>query len=212
MQEKPPIHISKRIFDLIVSIALLTILSPVIIVFLILIFLEHIGRGYPFAPLLYSEIRWSAGKPFTLYKFNIFKHDMVMSMRARGEFIYTKNLERNGHLINVGKLLRQIYLDELPQLINVLKGDMSIVGPRPINTAVRTKLMKEGFSAKDKVKAGMTGYYQAVRKSQKSLGTQERLDTYYVEHYLKNPWYKHMLFDLKIIALTIVVLIMAKGV
>lgn len=133
-------------------------------------------------------------------------------MNEKGVFIDTKNLERNGDLTFIGKILKQIYLDEVPQFFNVLRGDMSIVGPRPVNTQTRMKLQNEGLSAKDRVKAGITGYYQAVHKSDKSKGSQEILDTHYVNYYLENSWYKHLLFDVSIIFKTLLVLLFAKGV
>lgn len=212
MQVKPTIHISKRIFDIFLTIFILIIFAPVFILFFILIFIEHIFRGYPLAPLVYHEIRWSAGKPFTLYKYNIFKQNVIDDLKSQEKFIDTKNLERSGDLITVGKFLKQIYLDEIPQFLNVLKGDMSIVGPRPMNMKTHEKLKREGFYAKDTVKAGITGYYQAVHKAQKSKGSQEMLDTYYVNHYLNNPWYTHMLFDIRILLNTLLVLILARGI
>lgn len=212
MKEKPPIHISKRIFDIIASTSVLLVLSPLFVVFLLLIFIEHVLRGHPFAPLFYSETRWSAGKPFMLYKYNIFKPEVVEAMRTRNEFIHTKNLERGGHLIYVGMFLKQIYLDETPQFFNVIKGDMSIVGPRPMNTEVHERLKEQGFTIKDKMKAGITGYYQAVHKTDRNRGSQERLDTYYVDYYLNNPWYKLLFFDIKILCATVLVLIMARGI
>ncbi len=213
MHIKPPIHVSKRIFDIVLSLAFLILLLPLHLVFTTFIFIEHIFRGVPFAPLFYSEQRWSANEPFKLYKYNIFKPQVINDMRKRGEFIHTKELEHNGSLIWTGKLLRQIYLDESPQFFNVLKGDMSIIGPRPMNDGNHKKHIAEGFVSKNMVKAGITGYYQAEHKSKNRRGgTQFELDNFYVDHYFNNPWYKHFWFDIKIIIKTLIVLIMARGI
>ena len=206
-----PIHPSKRIFDIVFSLLILTFCSPIIIFFLIGIVLEHIMRMRPLDPLFYSETRLSQGEPFTLYKFNIFKHEIVEDMRKRGEFIYTKQLERNGSLIFMGKILKQIYLDELPQFFNILRGDMSVVGPRPVNREVHKLLHSQGVIDKDKVKAGLTGYYQQLHKYSRGI-SQEQADKMYVEYYSSHPWYKILLFDIKIILRTVKVLLVAKGV
>jgi lipopolysaccharide/colanic/teichoic acid biosynthesis glycosyltransferase len=207
-----PIHPMKRLFDVCVSIVLLILLSPIIFLFLALIFLEHCIRLRPLDPLFYSETRWSEGKPFSLHKFNIFRQDVVDAMRVRNEFIHTKVLEHNGSLLYVGWVLKQIYLDELPQLWNVLMGNMSIVGPRPVNTMVRTELMQNGVCEKDRIRAGMTGHYQATHKVRRSGGSQERLDHYYIEFCAHNPWYKILLFDIHILLRTIKVLLFARGI
>lgn len=207
-----PIHHAKRVFDCVVSTAVLTFFLPITILFLVLIFLEHCLRLRPCDPLFYSETRWSEGKPFSLHKFNIFKQDVVENMRKRGETIYTKRLEHNGSLLYTGWVLKQIYLDELPQLWNVLIGDMSMVGPRPVNSEVRAQLAKVGLSDKDRIRAGITGNYQATRKVNNSGGTQEELDHFYIEYCANNPWYKILFFDIKILLRTIKVLLFARGI
>ncbi|QQR65231.1 sugar transferase [Candidatus Kaiserbacteria bacterium] len=207
-----PTHPMKRLSDITVSLLLLMLLSPLIILFLVLIFSEHCIRMRPFDPLFYSEERWSGGKLFTLFKFNIFKQEVIDGMRARSEFIYTKTLERDGSLILIGWILKQIYLDELPQLWNVLMGDMSIVGPRPVNVEVHRVLAQNGFCEKDRIRAGMTGHYQATHKLERSGGSQEALDHYYIEFCAHNPWYKVLLFDVQIMLRTLRVLFYARGI
>ncbi len=208
---KFPIHPAKRIFDIIFSLCVIIISSPLTVFFLCAIALEHTLRLRPFDPLFYSETRFSQGKPFTLYKFNIFRYNIIQDMRARGEFIYTKKLEHNGSLLYVGWLLKQIYLDEFPQFFNILRGDMSVVGPRPVNSEVHTLLLERGITDKEKVRAGLTGYYQQRHKYARGI-TQEIADRMYVEFYEENPWYKILLFDIQIIVKTLAVLIRAKGV
>lgn len=139
---QPPLSmpISKRLFDIVVSGVIVLIMSPFWLLVLLLIFVEHALRGYPFDPLLYKETRISRGKPFTLFKFNIFDQRVVDRIQKSGVFIHTKKLEHAGKTIFIGKILRQIYMDELPQFFNVLRGDMSIVGPRPLNMEVCNSL------------------------------------------------------------------------
>lgn len=208
--QKYSIHPTKRVFDILFALCVIGFFSPVILFFMSAIVVEHIMRLRPFDPLFYSETRYSQGNPFTLYKFNIFKHDIVLAMRTRGEFIHTKQLERNGSLLWTGWVLKQIYLDELPQVFNILVGDMSLVGPRPVNKEVYQALMERGVTEKSKVKAGLTGLYQSHKYT---VGKKsDDSDREYVEFYYNNEWYKILLFDLKIIFRTFKVILLARGV
>ncbi|MCF7815557.1 MAG: sugar transferase [Candidatus Pacebacteria bacterium] len=208
---KFPIHPTKRTFDVIFSGTILILLAPVIFLFFVIIALEQTIRLRPFDPLLYSEIRMSQGRCFRLYKFNIFKHAIISDMRRRNEFIYTKQLERAGSLLFIGKILKQVYLDELPQFFNILKGDMSVVGPRPVNTEVHKLLQAQGSTYKDMVRAGLTGYYQQQHKYNRCT-SQNEADKEYVEYYFTNPWYKILYFDIMILLRTIKVVLLAKGI
>lgn len=207
---KLPIHPAKRIFDILLSLIILMVLLPFILTILFLIKVEHVLRARPLDPFFYNETRLSHGKPFRLYKFNIFKHEQIVEMKRAGIFIHTKTLENNGGVTAIGWILKQIYMDELPQLFNVLKGDMSIVGPRPVNVEVYKTLMKRGVTAKKEVRAGITGHYQAFKNT--SGKKSDESDQEYIDYYFKNPWYKILLFDLKIILRTIRVILRARGV
>lgn len=206
---KLPIHPAKRIFDILLSLIILAVLSPFILTVLFLIKAEHLLRGRPFDPFFYSEIRFSQGKPFRLFKFNIFKYEKIETMHKKGIFIHTKDLEKNGGVTIIGWILKQIYMDELPQLFNVLKGNMSIVGPRPVNKEVYKTLIKQGIVAKKEIRAGMTGHFQAFKNT--SGKKSDESDREYVDYYFNNPWYKILLFDVKIILRTIRVILRARG-
>ncbi|GMQ95031.1 MAG: hypothetical protein BMS9Abin13_141 [Patescibacteria group bacterium] len=207
---KLPIHPAKRIFDVFASLLMLVLLSPFILLVILSVITEHILRGRPSDPLLYKEIRMSQGKPFWLLKFNIFKYEEIISMREKGIFIHTKNLEKTGGVTFVGWLLKQIYMDELPQLLNVIQGNMSIVGPRPVNEEVYEALMSQGIVAKKEVKAGITGNFQSFKNTAGKKSDES--DREYVDYYFNNPWYKILLFDLKIILRTMKVILRARGV
>lgn len=204
------IHPIKRTFDIIISLFLLVALSPLFLVYLILIFIEHVFRGRPFDPLFYHETRMTADVPFELFKFNIFKYEKILEMRANKTFIHTKLLEKNGSLLKVGWTIKQVYMDELPQLWNVLIGDMSLVGPRPVNLEVYNDILKRGYTAKKKVRAGMTGYFQSFKNT--AGVSSEKMDGEYAHYCFNNPWYKILLFDLKIILRTFKIIIRARGV
>lgn len=206
---KKPIYKSKRCIDIVLSLILLLLTSPFILITLLLIKIEQILRGRPFDPLFYKEIRISYNSPFILYKFNIFKYEQIEAERKNQLIIDTKKLEKTDGILRIGKLLRLIYLDELPQFFNVLKGDMSIVGPRPVNPKVFRKYLERNETSKMFAPAGITGHHQ----SQKYIyGKGSYFDAEYVDVYINGPWYKVLKFDLKIMLRTVRFMAKAQGI
>lgn len=193
-----------------VSAFLLVLLFPVFFCFLLFIFIEHVVRGRPSDPLFYVDVRMSRGAAFSLYKFNIFNQCVVDSMRARGLFIHTKTLEKNGGLIVVGTVLKQIYMDELPQLVNVLRGDMSLVGPRPINKEVFAELAKRMVPPQALIQGGMTGNFQSYKDTRGRSA--EALEEDYLRLYRERSGWALVLTDIKIILRTCKVLARAQGI
>ena len=209
--KKIPIPKTKRLFDVILSIFLLIIFSPLFILILLAIFIDHILRGKIFAALFYKEIRISQGQPFNFVKFNVFKPSVIAEMKKNNEFIHTKKLEHDHKsLTKVGKVVQKVYLDELPQLFNVIKGNMSMVGPRPVNQENYQRILGQGITTKTVVKAGLTGNYQS-HKGEPGVG-QEQLDKEYINFCLNNPFWEIILMDLKIIFRTSRVMFRAKGI
>lgn len=208
---KIPLPIAKRLFDIIFSLLLLIITSPLFLLFLLLIFLENLFRGKIFASLFYVEKRISMGEPFNFIKFNIFKPGVIASMKNKKFFIHTKVLECDGHSLSyMGKVLQKFYLDELPQLINILKGDMSVVGPRPVNLEVYKRLLSQGIYTKTVIKTGLTGRAQALKGI--SRESHAKLETEYINYCRNNSGWKIIIYDIKIIFNTILVIIQAKGI
>lgn len=204
------IHPAKRVFDIVVTLAL----APFVLCFTLFaclaLFIEHTLYGHPWDTMLYSETRISSGKPFHLYKFNIFRRGVIAHMRTTQAFIHTKDLERNGGISFVGWCLKQIYMDELPQLWCVLRGDMSIVGPRPVNTAIYERFMREGYTEKSIVRAGLTGPFQSLKDDQ--TASAHKLDAWYANYVATHPWYAIIGNDIRIIVRTARVVLKAKGI
>ncbi|MFM2374864.1 MAG: hypothetical protein RLZZ234_859 [Candidatus Parcubacteria bacterium] len=203
------IHPAKRIFDLL----LLTLISPFVAAFALLtlgaLFMERLILGGVGDSYFYTETRMSEGVPFHFYKFNIFKVEVLRSMRKNATFVHTKDLERNGGITKVGWCLKQIYMDELPQLWCVLLGNMSIVGPRPVNIEVYERFMREGYTDKARVRAGLTGPYQSLKDD--STASAHNLDRWYADFVLSNPWHAIILNDMRIILRTMRVVLKARG-
>jgi len=201
----------KRLFDIIFSLLLLIIAAPLFILILLAIYIEHILGGNFFASFFYIEKRVSAGQPFDFIKFNIFKPEIIKQMKKEKEFIHTKILEHdNKSLGAVGKFVQKMYLDELPQLINVLKGDLSMVGPRPVNIVNYKRILEKGITTKAEIKAGLAGNYQAHKGE--SGADQDKLDREYINFCKNHSDWKIVLFDIKILLRTLLIIFRAEGI
>ncbi len=212
LMQKVEIPFAKRIFDIVMSFLLIILFSPFIAAVLLLMGAEFLFVSESRGRIFYSEIRISAGKPFRIFKFRIFKETAIKKMLEEEQFIHTKKLERDrDNLTYLGILLKKIYMDELPQLFNILKGDMSLVGPRPTNIVNAQRLYEEGFYSKFLIRAGLMGTFQ-LYKGRKGAFDQEDLDMKYINFCRKSPGWKIIFYDLQVIALTILTVLRAKGI
>ena len=212
--DKVKICFEKRLFDIIIGFFSILLFVPFILIILLAIFLEGIFISSSRGRFFYSEIRISLGEPFKIYKFRIFKEKSLKeALRlSKKDVIHTKELERDkNNLTYVGRFLTRVYLDEIPQLFNVLKGDISLVGPRPTNVENYERLILDGDFSKCLIKAGITGYFQSHKgllfnKSQKDS------DMEYIDFCRKNPGWKIILYDVKILLITIKTVLRAEGI
>lgn len=165
-------YIMKRAADIGISLAGIVLLSPVLAVTAAAVKLYDGGN------VLYSQIRLTQnGKPFRIYKFRSMRMDSEKDGIAR---IAQKDDQR---ITPVGKMIRRRHIDELPQLFNILKGDMSLVGPRPERPEIMEKYMQElpEFSQRLQVKAGLTGYAQIYGTYYSTPSEKLEMDMTYVE-------------------------------
>jgi exopolysaccharide biosynthesis polyprenyl glycosylphosphotransferase len=185
----------KRVMDILISGIVLIIALPFMFVTALAVKLEDGG------PVLYSQKRCTInGRVFTLYKFRSMK---VKAEKLGGAQLAKKNDDR---ITKVGRIIRATRLDELPQLFNVLKGDMSFVGPRPERPEFVEKNCKEipEFSYRMKVKAGLTGYAQVYGKYNTGFLDKLKLDLIYIEKY-------SVILDIQIILMTLKVILMKES-
>ena len=194
----------KRIIDIIAALALILFLSPLLILCAILIKLN--SRG----PVFYTP--YSIGKngqPFKFFKFRSMFQNVAQDSHIKlvEEFMNGKvvgaKLRSDPRVTSIGRFLRKYSLDELPQLFNVLIGDMSLVGPRP-STKYEFEMMEEWHKKRFDVLPGMTGLWQVAGRSEVSYLDMVMMDIYYVEN--GSLW-----LDLYILFKTIFVVIKAKG-
>jgi len=179
----------KRLMDIVLGLIACVVASPFMILIAIAI------KAYDRGPVFYKQIRLTrAGKEFEIYKFR----SMSVDAEKGGARLAMKNDSR---VTPVGKVIRNLHLDELPQLFNILKGEMSFVGPRPERPEIFEQYKKElpEFEFRLKVKAGLTGYAQVYGKYNTTPRDKVKLDVAYIEHY--SVW-----LDLKLMLLTFKIL------
>lgn len=188
-------EVIKRCEDLAVSMAMLLVTSPFFII--IALMLKCSDRG----PVFYTQKRLTKdGREFSIYKFR------TMIVDAEKKSGPVKAGEKDPRILPVGRFLRATRLDELPQLLNILKGDMSLVGPRPERpelARIITKNIPE-FEYRLKVKAGLTGYAQVYGRYCTTSYDKLKLDLTYIRNY--SIW-----MDLKLIFMTPKVLFMKES-
>lgn len=179
----------KRLFDVVVSVIAIIVASP------IMLFIALCIKIYDGGPVFFTQDRLTEnGNVFKVYKFR--------SMRVAEESsVYIMTRKNDSRITPIGKIIRDIHFDELPQLFNILKGDMSFVGPRPEcpKLAEEYKQIIPQFHYRLKVKAGLTGYAQVYGKYNTTPYDKLKLDLHYIENY-------SFLLDLKLIVLTIKIL------
>ncbi|MCI6867240.1 MAG: sugar transferase [Lachnospiraceae bacterium] len=177
---------AKRIVDIIMASVGAIITAPFFLIIAISIKLTDGG------PVIYKQTRLTKdGKEFEIFKFR------TMIQDAEKDGVARLAAEGDSRILPVGKLLRATRMDELPQIYNILKGDMSIVGPRPERPELAAELEKEipEFSYRLQVKAGLTGYAQVYGKYNTTPYDKLKLDLTYIRNY-------SLLLDLKLIFMT----------
>lgn len=199
---------SKRLFDLLFSAALLLVTAPFWLVICILIKLDSKG------PILFTQKRYGyKGQVFSAFKFRTMVADAEKRIAdvkdlndQKGAFFKAKNDPR---VTRVGKHLRRFSLDEFPQFLNVLRGDMSVVGPRPLAlTTGEVEALERDFGETAKKRTnilpGITGLWQVSGRSDVSSEQRFGLDLYYIEHWSLG-------LDLEIILKTPFIMVFGKG-
>jgi len=196
------IPIGKRILDIILSATALVGLSPILAIVAALVKIDSKG------PVFYSSKRVGTGyKIFDFYKFRSMRigaDDEVASLAHKNQYdnaVFFK-VQNDPRITKLGSFLRRTSIDELPQLLNVLKGDMSIVGNRPLPLYEAEQLTTNEWSMRFLGPAGLTGLWQISRRGKKNMSDTERkkLDNFYAKNY-------SMWLDIKIIFKTIPALI-----
>ena len=205
-KEKPIFFFIKRCIDIILSLLGLIILSPVFLLIAILIkkedhgnvFYKHKRIGHMNKDIYIYKFRSMTNKYKTFDEFY-----QTLSDEQKQEWDENFKLENDPRITKIGNFLRKTSLDELPQIINILKGDMSVIGPRPV---VNDEIEKYG-NQKAKflsVKPGLTGYWAANGRSATTYEDRIKLELYYIDHC-------SLLLDIKIFFKTILSVLKKEG-
>lgn len=219
-------YFSKRLFDIVVAVFLLLILSPLMLVIAIAIFIYSPG------PIFYVQERIGAKRhrvndqtywkrePFNFFKFRTMKvnadpsihqkyvtalieNDQKSMADVQGEETSVRKILKDPRLIRPGSWLRKYSLDELPQLWNVLRGDMSLIGPRP-PISYEVKVYKPWHFRRFGAQPGISGLQQVKARCNKDFDEQVKLDIDYIEH--QSLW-----LDIKIVVQTPFAILSARG-
>ncbi len=196
-------HLVKRMIDVVLSLLGLVLISPFVVIIAILIKIDSKG------PVFFKHHRIGKnGKPFSMYKFRTMKDGaeaMINDFTPEQLEEWRENfkLKDDPRITRIGKFLRKTSLDELPQLINILRGDMSIVGPRPI---IEEELEEYG-NDKDEflsIRPGLTGWWASNGRSEISYPERCSYELYYVRN--ESFW-----LDVKVMFLSIFSVFLHKG-
>lgn len=188
-------RMTKRFIDVVCALLLIVITSPIMLLTAICI------KCYDKGPVFYKQVRCTmGGKEFWIMKFRSMRVDAEKDGVAR---LAAKNDSR---ITPIGKFIRAVRIDELPQLFNILSGDMSFIGPRPERPEIIKQYVEEmpEFVFRMKVKAGLAGYAQVYGKYNTTPYDKLKLDLSYIENY--SVW-----LDIKLMLLTLKILIKAES-
>lgn len=175
---------SKRLVDILLSLLVLTMLTPVLIILILIIRLQDGGAG------LFGQQRVGKdGHIFRMWKFR----SMVVNAESKGGY---STADHDSRITPVGKFIRRTSLDELPQLLNVLAGDMSIVGPRPDVPAQRSLYTEDEWMVRHSVRPGITGLAQSTMRSEATTEQRKAMDLEYANN-------ASLTLDARIIVMTI---------
>ena len=198
--------VTKRLADILVSLLALIVTLPVSFITAITIKLEDGG------PVIYSSKRiGQGGKEFCIYKFRSMKLnaddlEKTLTSEERERYFREFKLDNDQRITKTGKFIRKHSIDELPQFINILKGDMALIGPRPlVKKEIEVNYPKDSELLLS-VKPGLTGYWQAFGRNRVMYenGQRQKMELYYIEHSCWN-------MDIRILWQTIKVVLSGDG-
>jgi lipopolysaccharide/colanic/teichoic acid biosynthesis glycosyltransferase len=194
-----PYPLAKRVFDRTVAALLLVVLSPLLALAFAILAVDMLFVPRDRGRWLYRERRISRGREFEVLKFRVLREDVLAEIASK-EDAYARLYEADhANLTGAGQIVKRIYADELPQIINVLRGEMSLVGPRPERPEFVDLFGSRinRYVDRHRVKSGMTGWAQVHGfRGQTSLHDRVEWDNYYIENF--SLW-----LDLKIVGWTV---------
>jgi lipopolysaccharide/colanic/teichoic acid biosynthesis glycosyltransferase len=200
----------KRILDKVVVLVLLLLLAPVVLVVVAAMGLGMLVRARDRGPWLYREPRISRGKVFGLLKFRTLRADVLDQVASGESHVRLQEADEENLTWAGRRVLKPWYLDELPQLWNVLRGDMSLVGPRPWPPSMVATQVARGFAYRNEFVAGWTGPAQVEKGLVETSGYAE-LDVAYVDACRISSGWQIVRSDLELLRRTVAVIARGEG-
>lgn len=200
----------KAAFDRGLAALVILVTAPVFVLVTLAIWVDGLIWAEDRGPIFHRETRVSAGRIFSLFKFRTMQVSAIEEARQQG--LTVKYLERanRGHS-RVGYYLRRWYLDELPQVLNILRGEMSWVGPRPPAPFEYERELSEGNVRKKLARAGLVGLQQANKGRTQGFDEEIALDYEYVARVSTMSPPRRLVYDVSILLRTLRVLLEGKG-
>ena len=205
-----PYPLAKLVFDRVIAAILVFAAIPVLLVAVLLMGLDMLFVRRDRGPWFYRERRVTRGHEFDVLKFRVLRRDVLAELAERpGTYarLYEKETD---NLTWAGSIIKRIYADELPQLFSVLRGQLSLVGPRPWPVSMVEKQVADGYDYRLRTTAGWTGPAQ-VRKDLGKKGESTRLDLQYVDLCRTLGGLKLVRYDLGILRQSIATMLRGRG-
>ncbi len=200
----------KNIFDKIMSSLLLMLAIPLLIVLKIGFIIEALIDSSSKGDMFFSYNAVSKGKIFKKYKIRIIKEEYIDQIAAkRGEWVAYSGEWNSKSRTFMGRIVKKFYLDEIPQLFNILRGDMSIVGPRPLAELHYERDLKQGNVSRKLLKGGLLGLGH-IMKGKEDFGNPIYEYTY-INYYINYSEFKLFIVDMKIILKGIILVLKGGG-
>jgi len=204
------VDLLKAAFDRGLAALVFLLTSPLFALAALSIWLDGLGWPEDRGPIFHRETRVSAGHTFSLFKFRTMQVSAIQEARQQGLTVKYLERENRGHT-RVGHYLRRWYLDELPQVINILRGEMSWVGPRPPAPFEYERELSEGNVRKRLARAGLVGLQQANKGRTQGFDEEIALDYEYVAQVRTMSPPRRLVYDISILLRTLRVLFEGKG-
>ena len=198
----------KRLSDAAIAAVLAVLALPLMVTVVVAMAVDMLACSADRGGFLYRERRLSRGREFDLLKLRTLRQDVLRRIRAPGDHARIHEADSSNLTWSGRRILKPWYFDELPQLVNVLRGEMSLVGPRPWPPAMVAAQVERGLDYRLRVRAGWTGPAQ-VSKGQDV--TFERLDLDYVERCRRSTGLQLLRYDLGILRRSVTTLLRGEG-
>jgi lipopolysaccharide/colanic/teichoic acid biosynthesis glycosyltransferase len=211
VSQSPPVKIraAKLLLDKALAGLLLVPLAPALALVALAVKLDGLFKGGHRGPVFYRETRISQGREFGLLKFRILRLPAIERIK---DGAVPKDVENQpANLTSVGRPLKKYGLDELPQILNVLKGDLSFVGPRPKPVAEYLAELRRGIDNRRLIRAGLTGPAQIMKGTERTPADEISADAAYIRSCRTLPARRLVPLDLRIIFKTVKVMAGGSG-